>query len=104
MVVVTQDSASIKERQTPQISPLDKDSWQPLVQDNVTTSYAYYLPATSLSHVASWKNLDRWFQELQPSNYRPDESAWTEASYNGELLLRKTAWTVLDERCTCEYG
>lgn len=33
-----------------------------------------------------------------------DNGAWSTASYQGEILLRKTAWTTLRSSCTCEYG
>eukprot|EP00980_Cylindrotheca_fusiformis_P003449 scaffold770_cov109-Cylindrotheca_fusiformis.AAC.16 len=107
MIIANQDMGPTKISLTPAISPLKKELWQPLLEDEHTQSYAYYLSpggdGTSPA-IASWKELDRWFQELHPSNYDPDDSAWTTASYKGELLLRKTAWTVFDENCKCEYG
>lgn len=106
-MTISQNMDANKLSLTPYVSPLGKAVWKPLVQDSDTESYSYYLPAAAADSsppFASWKDLDRWFQELHPSNYKQDDTTWTETSYKGEELLRKTAWTVWDERCTCEYG
>ena len=101
---------------TPAVSPLGPAPWTPLVEDQVTQSFAYYYDYESnkdkagTSAFASQADLDRWFQELHPSNYEkaaentPDEISWTGSSYKGEVLLRKTAWCVFDKQCKCEYG
>jgi alkylated DNA repair dioxygenase AlkB len=116
---------------TPNVSPLGPRRWRPFVEDVELSSYSYYLPhivpSSSASSAAdddgddndddyaippspaaafSSSRLDEWYRSLHPSGYveEPHGSAWTDASYRGQPLLRKTAWSVLDGRCTCEYG
>ncbi|CAD7960676.1 unnamed protein product [Amoebophrya sp. A25] len=49
--------------------------------------------------------LARWFRELHPDALGVNTTgAWTDAHYKGKLLLRKTAWHVLNPECECEYG
>ncbi|CAB9504048.1 expressed unknown protein [Seminavis robusta] len=91
---------------TPDLTPPEyKSQWKPIVEDSETKSYSYYLPYSTTSttnNFATREQLDRWFHTL--SSLEDDETAWSDAHYQGELLLRKTAWVVLDDRCTCEYG
>ncbi|CAJ1945981.1 unnamed protein product [Cylindrotheca closterium] len=105
---------------TPEVSQLGATSWVPLVEDEVTQSFAYYYDYDSSNDnegkapaFASQADLDRWFRELHPFNYETNSSdgnakqheiAWTGASYKGEVLLRKTSWCVFDEACKCVYG
>ena len=89
---------------TPDLSPLGRDVWLPFVEDDDTQSYSYYLDDTPHAALAK-KDLDRWFRELHPSNYKSEDGlAWTKSSYKGETLLRQTAWCVFEPQCTCEYG
>lgn len=93
---------------TPDKCPVEyKARWKPLVEDHETRSYSYHLPYDELkTPFVSPEQLDQWFQALHPSNYTSsaDDNAWSDAHYQGDLLLRKTAWIVLQENCTCEYG
>jgi alkylated DNA repair dioxygenase AlkB len=93
--------------QTPEKCPVEyKAGWKPLVEDHATRSYSYHLPYDELNApLVSPEQLDQWFQALHPSKYTENDGlAWSDAHYQGELLLRKTAWIVLQENCTCEYG
>eukprot|EP00546_Thalassionema_frauenfeldii_P004363 CAMPEP_0178912320 /NCGR_PEP_ID=MMETSP0786-20121207/10196_1 /TAXON_ID=186022 /ORGANISM="Thalassionema frauenfeldii, Strain CCMP 1798" /LENGTH=269 /DNA_ID=CAMNT_0020584887 /DNA_START=67 /DNA_END=876 /DNA_ORIENTATION=+ len=83
---------------TPDISPFQQQ-WNVLVEDNETNSFSYYL-----KDAFPQEQLDRWFEELHPSNFVANNNAWTDAQYKGEPLLRKTAWVVLQDECICEYG
>jgi hypothetical protein len=83
--------------------------WKPFVEDEDTQSYSYYLEDNNIpSSVFTPEQLDRWFRELHPSSYcssaDSEDASWTEASYQGELILRQTAWCVFADGCTCEYG
>mmetsp|Transcript_15927 Transcript_15927/g.28959 ORF Transcript_15927/g.28959 Transcript_15927/m.28959 type:complete len:321 (-) Transcript_15927:245-1207(-) len=102
---------------TPDKSPLSHDKWEPFIQDEETQSYSYYLPHKDDDDAvfATREQLDRWFRELHPNSFVANEDmddvAWTDAHYQGELLLRKTAWCVLENNdedvessCQCEYG
>eukprot|EP00978_Attheya_sp_CCMP212_P017669 scaffold47334_cov43-Attheya_sp.AAC.3 len=105
---------------TPDKSPLSHDKWEPFIEDEETQSYSYYLPHKDDDDAvfATREQLDRWFRELHPSSFvtneDTDDVAWTDAHYQGEILLRKTAWCVLDSAtnknedvessCQCEYG
>lgn len=105
IMVNKEDRSSFKIQLIPELSPFERQIWEPFVQDHDTQSYSYLLPASSFisSSFASKQDLDRWFQELHPSKYDTDD-AWTIASYKGETLLRKTAWCVFEDQCVCEYG
>lgn len=106
---------------TPEVSSLGSAPWTPLIADKANQSFAYYYDYESsdkdgFEPFASQADLDRWFRELHPSNYgkkmndgeegnpNVDEVSWTGSSYKGEVLLRKTAWCVFDQKCECEYG
>jgi hypothetical protein len=101
---------------SPALSPLGNNRgdllWKPFVEDEDTQSYSYYLEADNnrASPVFTPEQLDRWFRELHPSSYcssadaEDADASWTEASYQGERLLRQTAWCVFADGCTCEYG
>lgn len=102
---------------TPDISEINKSRWETFVKDDELKSYSFYLSndgnggsgseSSLRSPAFTSAQLDEWFQKLHPSSYEKTEPighAWTDASYNGETLLRKTAWCVFDDICTCEYG
>ena len=92
----------------PKKSPLKEREWIPFLVDDERQSYSYVLPYDDDNTWASKKQLDEWFNALHPSNYYEQENddgiAWSDATYNGELLLRKTAWVVLNNKCKCDYG
>jgi len=75
--------------------------WTSFVVDEARESASYLWKYTAEESPLSKQELDRWFDNLHPSKI---PQAWTEAHYKGEKLLRKTAWTVLDRDCQCEYG
>ena len=79
--------------------------WEPFVVDEGLESFSYHLPH-SKANALSDDQLSIWFESLHPSAYRgePNGHAWTDASYKGQKLLRKTAWHTLDDGCSCEYG
>lgn len=104
---------------TPNISPLSR-RWKPFIENDDLSCYSFYLPhddsISSDGNVNASENdtptaftnaqLNGWFHALHPSNYKdePTSSAWTDAIYKNQKLLRKTAWHTFDEECTCEYG
>ena len=103
----------------PGTSPLGRGIWEPVLEDQTTQSFSYYLPyknsvgaettTSSNRHSCCFtkEQLDRWFQRLHPSSYTTDDlddTAWTSAHYQNKKLLRQTAWCVFDENCCCEYG
>ena len=88
----------------PEMSPIR--GWTPFLEDADRQSYSYVLPFDK-SSCTPWNSpsqLDEWFQALHPSRYASDASAWTDAQYKGEQLLRKTAWLSLEDKCDCDYG
>mmetsp|Transcript_9821 Transcript_9821/g.14369 ORF Transcript_9821/g.14369 Transcript_9821/m.14369 type:complete len:326 (-) Transcript_9821:100-1077(-) len=104
---------------------VSKSKWKVFVEDPQRRSYSYYLPFPP-SHPIPFginedtksqqneqvhnlwfveEQLDSWFDKLHPNSLGVNNTgAWTDAHYQGELLLRKTAWCVYDQKCTCEYG
>jgi len=81
--------------------------------DNLNPSPSPTTAARTSSSIFTSKQLDEWFYKLHPSRYNNNNnnnndgdaaSAWTTASYNNQLLLRKTAWYTFNEECICEYG
>jgi len=95
----------------PDTSPLPGGCWSPFVEDVATQSYSYVLPygQASSSGWATPSQLDDWFTALHPSSFdnsaaSNNNEAWTDASYKGTTLLRKTAWMTMDDACTCDYG
>ncbi|KAL7536757.1 hypothetical protein ACHAXR_012476 [Thalassiosira sp. AJA248-18] len=115
-------SASAQEASTP-VSSFGRRRWKPFIKNEELSCYSYYLPhnddavATNTTDVIdenssssptgfTTSQLDEWFRKLHPSNYddEPPGSAWTDATYKNQLLLRKTAWHTFDDECTCEYG
>ncbi|KAL9178934.1 hypothetical protein ACHAXT_011907 [Thalassiosira profunda] len=101
---------------TPSLSPLGRHRWMPFVEDDALSCYSYLLPHRASAAADNINcneapafaasQLDAWFRALHPSAFanEPSNSAWTDASYKGKLLLRKTAWHTFGDRCTCEYG
>ncbi|KAL7552217.1 hypothetical protein ACHAWF_018120 [Thalassiosira exigua] len=101
----------------PTLSPLDRRRWRPFVEDDGSSCYSYVLrhaPDASDATVDAGASppsfptskLDEWFARLHPSAFEDEVpgSAWTDASYKGRRLLRKTAWHAFEERCACAYG
>jgi len=84
--------------------------WEPFVVDRELGCFSYHLPHSKASTLSpgglSDNLLSSWFESLHPSVYRhePSGHAWTDASYKGQTLLRKTAWHTLDGGCSCAYG
>jgi len=74
--------------------------WEPLVEDVGRRSFSYVL-RQGCSGLAQ-EELDGWFQALHPSNVGTGPAAWTDAAYQGQQLLRKTAWYVWPP-CHCAY-
>jgi alkylated DNA repair dioxygenase AlkB len=104
---------------TPDTSALDiRSRWKPFIEDHDAQSYSYYLPQYDYGDEENDNNnnnnknnkvfdktqLAQWFRELHPASLVEGGDAWTDAMYKGERLLRKTAWVVLEDECSCEYG
>ena len=79
--------------------------WEPFIVDRELGCFSYHLPH-SRANTLSDDLLSSWFDSLHPSVYQdePNGHAWTDASYKGRKLLRKTAWHTLDDGCSCAYG
>ncbi|CAE8593019.1 unnamed protein product [Polarella glacialis] len=76
--------------------------WEPFVVDPPRRSYSFVLRREAGRFRP--EELARWFQALHPksSSAGLGVGAWTDAAYQGQALLRKTAWYVRPP-CTCAY-
>lgn len=92
-----------------QTTSVDKLRWIPFLVDVERQSFSHILPWDETSDDRNWarsQQLHDWFDALHPSNYDSSSSelAWTDAYYQGNKLLRKTAWCTLQDGCACDYG
>jgi len=74
--------------------------WEPIVEDPGRRSFAYVLRGRNSG--LTEEELGEWFEALHPGSVGTGASAWTDAAYRGQRLLRKTAWYVWPP-CRCAY-
>lgn len=75
--------------------------WQLFLGDSAKRSFAYVLRRQDNAHFSP-ALLQQWFEALHPDNL--GEGSWDKSYYQGQELLRKTAWWTMEAGCTCEYG
>ncbi len=78
--------------------------WHAVVEDHQLKSYAFSLLRKDNPTLFSQEQLNAWFNQLVPSRFPDDESAWSRAYHEGKLLLRRTSWVTLIPGCECAYG